>query len=250
MRPALLALCLLLCSGCATTRDKPSVIIDRGPAEAEILSRVFAAIDQAVSDLAKLPASPIRTAIALNLGVAQAGRLGPSELQHVEQAAAISAASLVGDDVKAEALAADAKADTAALLAAVESERAAGRLALEDERTRHAAELAAVKREADAKVHRVIRYGLAAAGFLFSAATIAGAILFAKFAALFSWFGRDVLLLTGVLSACAWFTSLAYGWAVAHLNWIMGFAAFAVVGIGVLVYSNIRHERMRAATAS
>ncbi len=98
--------------------------------------------------------------------------------------------------------------------------------------------------EADAKFHRTVRLWLAFAGFTFGALTIAGGIMFAKFAVLFSWFGRDVLILTASLSSLAWFTSLAYGWAVAHLNWIMGGAAFLLVAVALLIYANIRSDRM------
>lgn len=145
----------------------------------------------------------------------------------------------------------EAKPHTDAQIAAVKAAPAADveRLnaqweAVVADRDKTISELRIKLAESDAKIHRTIRLWLAFAGFVFGALTIAGAIMFAKFSVLFSWFGRDVLILTGSLSALSWFTSLAYGWAVANLNWIMGGAVLIVVAISILVYANVRNDRM------
>lgn len=136
------------------------------------------------------------------------------------------------------------KAQTDAIRAAVKEAPAADVAALTKSLEQRAVRAEKQALEAEYGLHRTIRLSLAGIGFILAAITVAGGLMFAKFAVLFSWFGRDVLLLTAALSGLSWFSSIAYGWAIRYQNWLMGGAAVVVLLVGALIYSNIRHDRL------
>lgn len=103
--------------------------------------------------------------------------------------------------------------------------------------------------EADIKTNRIIRLSLAGAGAALAAAAIASFLLVAKVSAVFPGLGRDISIGLAALSALSWFASIAYGWAVAHQNWLVAGGAVIAVAVAALWYSNRRHESMRV-TAS
>ena len=145
IRAALALLACLAVTGCASFKRQAPTNLSRPVAEAEILSRVFAAVDQAILDLMEMPPSPTREAVRYNLGVAAAGRLVPSTAKHTADAASLSKAAKEGDTAKAESLAAVAKADLLKQLGAAEKERDNARRALEEERAKHKRELEEAK---------------------------------------------------------------------------------------------------------
>ena len=203
MRRALLALALLLLSGCSSAPDQPATRTD--------------------------PADALRTGAQVESDIA-------------ETAEAIRARATEPDFVRVSAA---RILDLIRLAPHAERERVIRALVGERDAALAAAD-AAEKRAAEAgsKFHFAVRAALAFAGFAFGVATVGGAVLFAKLAPLLSWFGRDVLILTGALSGLCWFGSLAYGYAVAHLPWVIGIGAAVILAAAVLAYANLRHERM------
>lgn len=244
---ALSLCCLLALTGCATA-TKPAQILPRSPAEADVLGLVFAAVDRAVTDLLTLPPSPARTAALLNLGLAQAGRVVPSTPAHTGQAADISAAALAGDTAKAEALAATGRDDLLKQLGAAERERDTARQALEDERRRHQAELAAAKEEVRGAIWSKIQFWGAAALYAVAIAALVLAFLRAK-AALAS--GLDIM--AGIKSTATLCTLSATCFSVARFmasTWFWwgcgGVLALFLGYLGWLAYQ----ERKGAAAAA
>jgi hypothetical protein len=245
-RLALILLCLAV-SACTTTKRDVTTYPDRPPAEGDALSRVLAAVDQAVLDLTGLPASPPIKAARLNLRIARAGLPGPAKPEHTKEAANRSALVIAGKDAEAERATSAAEAQIVADLKDARAERDQAKDELRKEREAKAAALQAAKDEAAGSVWKTIQFWGAAVLYAVAITSLVLAVLRAK-AAITS--GLDII--AGLKSTAALITLSSVCFSVARFmasGWFWwGCGGVLVLFLGYLGY--LAHAERKGAAAA
>lgn len=222
---------LALASGCGSVR---TVVAPTVPSEAPTLSRVSAAIGQAMLDNALNPPGNPREAVALHLRVASAGLPAPFA-KDLDAAADLSALVYAGRMDEALRRAVDAESALAKLRTQVDTERAASVAKFE-------AEFARIRSEADAKVRRLISLIFFGGSALSVAAGVLMLTVFSGVPIVGPKLIAGAFILAAILSA----TGVAILKAMQH-PWIvwtgLGVAAAVLIALGSIAYANNWHAK-------